>query len=252
MYETQIRQYLNSLTQRGVMPNHTQWAGFRCVLFDMDGVLYNSMPHHAIAWQQAMAENGIHFTAEDSYATEGMRGIDTIRIYAERQLGKTLSEAQAQAIYDEKARIFHQMPEAEIFDGVHDLMAKIKQAGMSICVVTGSGQRPLIARLLHDFGDYIDEHHIVSAYNVSRGKPAPDPYLKGLEFAGGMKPWEGIVVENAPMGVRAGVSANIFTIGVNSGPLPDKALADEGANMVLPSIRELCNQWDALTAHHQL
>ena len=67
-----------------------------------------------------------------------------------------------------------------------------------------------------------------------------------------MKPWEGIVVENAPMGVRAGVAANIFTIGVNSGPLPDKALADEGANMVLPSIRELCNQWDALTAHHQL
>lgn len=61
-----------------------------------------------------------------------------------------------------------------------------------------------------------------------------------------MKPWEGIVVENAPMGVRAGVAANVFTIGVNSGPLPNEALASEGANIVLPSIRCLADNWQAI------
>ena len=51
----------------------------KAALFDMDGVLYDSMPNHAIAWQQSMASFGIHMTAEDAYATEGARGIDTIR-----------------------------------------------------------------------------------------------------------------------------------------------------------------------------
>ena len=38
-----------------------------------------------------------------------------------------------------------------------------------------------------------------SAYDVKRGKPNPDPYLMGLQKAGNLKPWEGIVVENAPL-----------------------------------------------------
>ena len=128
-------------------------------------------------------------------------------------------------------------------------MKQIREAGLTICVVTGSGQKPLIQRLVNDFGDFIDKQHIVSAYNVSHGKPAPDPYLKGLELAGNMKPWEGIVVENAPMGVRAGVAAQIFTIGVNSGPLPDEVLAGEGANVILPSIRRLADDWQQLMAY---
>ena len=246
MYSKEVNEYLDRMVARGLLKSKNEWHGFRCVLFDMDGVLYNSMPNHAVAWQKAMSANGLYFTAEDSYATEGMKGVDTIRAYAKRQTGKQITEAEAQAIYDEKARIFHEMPEAEIFDGVIDLMTQISRAGMAICVVTGSGQKPLIQRLVRDFGDFIDEQHIVSAYNVTRGKPAPDPYLKGLELAGGMKPWEGIVVENAPMGVRAGAAANVFTIGVNSGPLPNEALASEGANIVLPSIRCLADNWQAI------
>ena len=53
----------------------------------------------------------------------------------------------------------------------------------------------------------------------------------------GTKPWETIVVENAPLGVRAAVAAQCFTIAANTGPLPDKALLDEGAD--LNSIKEL-------------
>ena len=250
MYKKEINEYLDHMVARRLLQDKSEWGGFRCVLFDMDGVLYDSMPNHAVAWQKAMSANGLCFTAEDSYATEGMKGVDTIRSYAERQTGKQLTEADAQAIYDEKARIFHKMPEAKIFDGVVDLMKQIRRANMPICVVTGSGQKPLIQRLIRDFGDFIDEHHIVSAYNVSHGKPAPDPYLKGLELAGGMKPWEGIVVENAPMGVRAGVAANIFTIGINSGPLSDEMLAREGANIVLPNIRCLSDIWQQLIQAH--
>lgn len=215
---------------------------FKCVLFDMDGVLYNSMPNHAVAWVRALKEFGISFTPQDSYATEGARGVDTIRLYAKRQLGKDLTEEQAQKIYDVKTQYFHELPTAEIFDGVKDLMRKIKAEGLQICVVTGSGQRPLFQRLVDDFGEFIDNEHIVTAYDVKRGKPNPDPYLMGLKKCGNVKPSEGIVIENAPLGIRAGVAAGCFTIAVNSGPLPDSELLAEHPNLLFKSIRELCDK----------
>nr|WP_207155559.1 HAD hydrolase-like protein [Prevotella herbatica] len=217
---------------------------FKCVLFDMDGVLYDSMPNHAIAWQESMAKFGINMTAADAYATEGARGIDTIKKYMRDQLGKDITLDEAQTIYDEKTRIFHDMPIAPIFDGVTDMMEKIIQSGMSVNVVTGSGQRPLIDRLLHDFGKYLDEDHITTAYNVKRGKPYPDPYLIGLRKVGNLKPSQGIVVENAPLGVKSGVSAGIFTVAINSGPLPDSALKNEGANILFHKMTELSDEWN--------
>ena len=232
----------NAIDKQAPGPLENMAERFKCVLFDMDGVLYNSMPNHAVAWVRALKEFGIGFTPEDSYATEGARGVDTIRLYAKRQLGKDLTEEQAQKIYDVKTQYFHELPTAEIFDGVKDLMRKIKAEGLQICVVTGSGQRPLFQRLVDDFGEFIDNEHIVTAYDVMRGKPNPDPYLMGLKKCGNVKPSEGIVIENAPLGIRAGVAAGCFTIAVNSGPLPDSELLAEHPNLLFKSIRELCDK----------
>ena len=170
----------------------------KAVLFDMDGVLYDSMPNHAVAWQESMKTFGIHMTANDAYTTEGARGIDTIRMMVKQQQGRDISLEEAQRMYDEKTRLFHLMPEAKMMPGIQDLMQKIHADGLSIGVVTGSGQRPLIERLLRDFKEYLDESRIVTAYDVKRGKPYPDPYLMGLEKAGKLNPWEAIVIENAP------------------------------------------------------
>lgn len=214
------------------------------VLFDMDGVLYDSMPNHAIAWQKAMQKFGIRMSAMDAYATEGMRGIDTIRIMVKEQQGRDISEAEAQEMYDEKTRQFGLLPTAPVMEGVISLMQKIRRDGLQIGIVTGSGQRPLIERALTDFRDFVDDSHIVTAYDVKHGKPAPDPYLMGLQKAGNLRPDQGIVVENAPLGVRAGVAARIFTVAVNSGPLPDSVLRDAGANLVFESMPAWRDAWD--------
>lgn len=211
----------------------------KAALFDMDGVLYNSMPNHAIAWQQSMASFGIRMTANDAYATEGARGIDTIRTMVLQQKGETITLERAQEMYDEKTRIFHSMPKPPIMPGVIDVMRGMQARGWRIGVVTGSGQRPLINRLLTDFADFLDEQHIVTAYDVKRGKPAPDPYLMGMKKAG-TEPAETIVVENAPLGVRAGVAAGAFTIAVNTGPLPDETLLQAGADLLFPDMQALC------------
>ena len=237
----------HSLTEKGVRGAFLlsmQPTSPKVVLFDMDGVLYDSMPNHGIAWQRAMKEFGIHFTVEDSYATEGARGVDTIRKYAKAQLGKEFTEEEAQKMYDLKAHYFHEMPEANIFDGVTDLMKKTKDSGLKLGIVTGSAQRPLIERVTHDFGDFVSRDQITTAFDVKRGKPNPDPYLMGLKKAGNYAPSEGIVVENAPLGVRAGVAAGCYTVAINSGPLDDSVLINEGANILFPTIREFADNWE--------
>ena len=231
MYQISINKYLE---EHGFEAFHP-----KAVLFDMDGVLYDSMPNHAIAWQESMAKFGIHMTADDAYATEGARGVDTIRQMVHQQLHREIDEAEAQRMYDEKSRIFHSLPEAPLMPGILDLMRQIQAAGMQCGIVTGSGQLPLIQRLQKDFGAFVDEAHITTAYDVKRGKPAPDPYLMGLRKAGDLKPYEAIVVENAPLGVRSGHAARIFTIAVNTGPLPNEVLLDAGANILFPTMPAL-------------
>ena len=215
----------------------------KAALFDMDGVLYDSMGNHAVAWVQSMKKFGINMTADDAYATEGARGVDTIRYMVRQQQGREITEQEAQAMYDEKSRIFHSMPDAPVMPGILELMESLDQHDISIGVVTGSGQRPLIARILKDFGRYVSPEHITTAYDVKRGKPNPDPYLMGLQKAGGLQPSEAIVVENAPLGIRAGVAAGIYTIAVNTGPLPDQTLLDAGANILFPSVKDLAKDF---------
>jgi len=122
-------------------------------------------------------------------------------------------------------------------------MEQIADDGIQVGVVTGSGQRPLLQRILRDFGRYVDEAHITTAYDVKRGKPNPDPYLTGLRKAGGLNPWEAIVVENAPLGIQAGAAARIFTIGVNTGPLANEVLLRAGADLLFPTMSELSDKW---------
>lgn len=237
-YKTYIQEYLTMHGFEALRP--------KAVLFDMDGVLYNSMPNHAVAWQQSMAQFGIVMTEEDAYLTEGARGVDTIRMMVKQQQGRDINEAEAQQMYDVKSRLFHEMKEAPVMDGIHELMAQIHASGLQIGVVTGSGQRPLIRRLLTDFGFYLTPEHIVTAYDVSHGKPHPEPYLKGLQKMGNLKPWEAFIVENAPLGVEAGAQSDVFTIAVNTGILTDYILTDAGANLLFRKMTDLSHDWPAL------
>lgn len=183
----------------------------KAVLFDMDGVLYNSMPNHAKSWHLSMKRFGIDMSEAEAYRYEGMRGVETIKMMAQKQQHRLLTDSEAQEMYDAKSAMFASCPTASVMDGAIDLQQTIKSEGLKIVVVTGSGQHSLLEKLQRDFSGLVERDLIVSSFDVEHGKPNPEPYLKGLEKAGA-EPWEAIVVENAPLGVRAAVAARIFTI----------------------------------------
>lgn len=229
--------------------NNTKAQGFpqrlRAVLFDMDGVLYNSMPSHAKAWHRAMAHFGYNLPEQEAYMHEGRTGASTINIVSMRQRGVEESEERIQEIYRVKSEFFNEYPPAEPMSGALELLRKLQTQGLKILIVTGSGQASLLDRLNHHFPGIFCRELMVTAFDVKRGKPDPEPYLMGLQ-KGGLHADECVVVENAPLGVRAAKAAGIFTIAVNTGPLPNEALTDEGADILLPSMQALCDAWNML------
>ena len=86
MFEKSISDYL----QKHGYP-HLQ---LKAALFDMDGVLFNSMPYHADAWHKVMERHGLHLSREEAYLHEGRTGASTINIVYQRQFGKDASPEQ--------------------------------------------------------------------------------------------------------------------------------------------------------------
>ena len=215
----------------------------KAVLFDMDGVLFNSMPYHAEAWNTVMTRHGLELSREEAYLHEGRTGAATINIVYNRQYGSDAPQELIDEIYAEKCRIFGSFPEPDPMPGAYELLQDIKAQGITPVLVTGSGQRSLLDRLAHHYPGIFAPERMVTAFDVKYGKPNPEPYLMGLKKAG-VQAHEALVVENAPLGVQAGVAAGIFTVAVNTGPLDGQVLLDAGANLLFPSMQAFCDQWE--------
>jgi HAD superfamily hydrolase (TIGR01509 family) len=122
--------------------------------------------------------------------------------------------------------------------GMAEVLEKVKSLGLEIYIVTGSGQASLLDTLNHYFPNTFCKEKMVTAYDVKKGKPDPEPYLMALEKAG-LQPNEAMVVENAPLGVRSAKGAGIFTVAVNTGILSDDDLWQAGADVVLADMAAL-------------
>ncbi|MCF0198619.1 MAG: HAD-IA family hydrolase [Bacteroidaceae bacterium] len=217
----------------------------KTILFDMDGVLFDSMPNHVDSWIHAVAAHGLSMTREEVYMNEGRTGSGTINALAQRTWGRDATEEECKKIYKTKSEFFNTCPEAKPMPGMDRVLSWVKAVGLKRVIVTGSGQLSLLDRLNLAYPGLFCQELMVTAFDVTMGKPYPEPYLKGLQKAG-VEASEAIVVENAPLGVEAARAAGIFTIAVNTGPLPDKILRDAGADLVLPDMLALAEQLPAL------
>ena len=217
----------------------------RATLFDMDGVLFDSMPAHAKSWAQVCREFGFDVDETEIYMNEGRTAFTTLNVFTQRQHGRDTTPEEVEKVYQRKCEVFNTFPSAPKMQGAQELLDQIAADHLTRVVVTGSGQASLLERITRHYPNIFDTNRIVSSLDVKHGKPDPEPYFMGLEKAG-VQPWEAIVVENAPLGVRAGVAAGIFTIAVNTGPLPESALLDEGANLLFPSMQAFAEAWPQL------
>ncbi len=211
----------------------------KAVIFDMDGVLYDSMPAHDRSWQQTMDEWGLNHEPGEFYRHEGRLGKATIDLIFQRNMQRNATEEEAQQIYARKTELFQQYNSGATMPGAKNLVAFVREKGLTPVLVTGSGQPSLLERLNLDFPGAFTPGTMVTAFDVVNGKPDPEPFLMGLKKGGNLKPNQAIVIENAPLGIDAAVGAGIFTIAVNTGPLSDAILREAGASLVFSSMNQL-------------
>lgn len=212
----------------------------RAALIDMDGVLYDSMPYHAQAWHKMMEEQGITTDPDEFYLYEGMTGAATINLIFNRELHRDATEQEKKDLYARKSELFVESGKKKPMPGADRMLRAFMRAGVPRVLVTGSGQSSLLGSIGSDYPGAFPDGMRVTAADVKHGKPNPEPYLKGALKAG-VEPSQAMVVENAPLGVRAGKAAGCFTVAVTTGPIPREEFEKEGADMIFSSMNEFAD-----------
>jgi HAD superfamily hydrolase (TIGR01509 family) len=223
------------MTEQNAIANYLKFSGNKSVdikvaLIDMDGVLYDSMKNHTRAWFKLMSKNGIKCTRDEFYLYEGMTGTDIIKKKFKEGRGINVTDDEAKAYYKVKSRYFQELGEPGKIKGADEMLNALKDAGIERILVTGSGQESVLEKIDKDYQGLFSETRITAA-DTKYGKPNPEPYMKAMAKAG-VKPNECVVIENAPLGVQAGHTAGCFTVGVTTGPIPEKDLMKSGADIV--------------------
>jgi len=184
------------------------------IIFDLDGVLVDSMPSHVQAWRAAFAKIvSLNITERDVYLLEGMRGIELVNnIFDQKNFS---DHSLAKAVHDEKSNIFKTIKSNEPFEGVVQM---IEDINCRKAVVSGSTRNDVETILQEVFGK--DKFEIIiTADDIKKGKPDPSAFLEALRQMH-IKCEEALIVENAPLGAKAASDACIDCLVVlNNTPL---------------------------------
>ncbi|MER7344885.1 HAD-IA family hydrolase [Streptomyces aurantiacus] len=183
----------------------TQHAlGCQAILFDLDGVLADSMALIERILREWAAGHGVDGDRAVGLS-HGRRDIDVVRIIAPH----LDAEAEARRIVAREERDFDGLTATP---GAARLLAALPSGAWA--VVT-SGTRAVARGRLAAAG-LPQPEHLVAADDVHHGKPHPEGYLKGAELLG-VTPSQCLVVEDAPAGVRAAHAAGMRCVGVGVG-----------------------------------
>jgi sugar-phosphatase len=192
------------------------------LLFDMDGVLVSSIASAVRCWRQWAAEYGV----KDADKVEIPHGVPARDIAQWLVPGIDVASGLRRIEDMEIADV----GDIVVLDGARALLESLPLERWAI--VTSATRRLLVARLAA--AKLPVPERLISADMVAKGKPDPEPYLRGAEVLG-VSARDCVVFEDAPSGVKAGVAAGCRVVGV-LGTTPAEELLAVGANWLVPSL----------------
>ncbi|WP_395446381.1 HAD family hydrolase (plasmid) [Aminobacter sp. UC22_36] len=208
------------------------------VIFDCDGVLVDSEPLAALAYERAYAKNGLQIKAEVVAHGVGMKQSDIIKKIHELT-GHLLPEEATDDIWNETKTLF-----TEQLISTRDLPVFLQSLQVARCVASSSSVERInhslaVTGLAGHFGDAI-----FSSSMVARGKPAPDIFLFAAERMG-FEPARCVVIEDSRYGVQGALAAGMTAIGyVGGGHTHD----GHGPELLAAGAAVVCESWDEVSA----
>ncbi|MDO9086329.1 MAG: HAD family phosphatase [Anaerolineaceae bacterium] len=191
----------------------------RAILFDLDGVLIDSMEIHARTWQKAIQTLlKIEISEKHFLINEGKNSKDLLQELIQ-QYQLDVDNDTWQEVSDYRDQLFLQEFTPRLVDGADNLVKLIARVDYRMGVATGS-TRNVTEEVLAKTG--IKEYFstLITSEDVQFSKPHPQPYQILLEQLG-TKPAHSLVIENAPLGVESGRAAGLICLAVSTTNPPE-------------------------------
>ncbi len=207
----------------------------KAVIFDMDGVITDTMPCHFNAWKTIFANSGVHVTHEDIYKREGQKGIESVReIFGEK--GVPFTSELAKGLLKDKEELFKNIFKLKFIQGSRSFIKSLSRRGYRLALVTGTSRHEAERLLPRELWNCFEV--TVCGCDVQNGKPHPEPYLRALKMLK-IKSSEALVIENAPFGIASAKAAGLKCMALETS-LPKKYLKQ--ADKVFSSYKGLKNE----------
>lgn len=205
------------------------------VLFDLDGVLIDSIPHHVRAWTEECAAWGKDVDPMIFRKREGEKADATLDYIIDRYELQLTPDEQRRFI-DSKRERYRKYAPNRMVEGAVVVVESLRHMGILTAMVTGS--------ILPNLKRAVPEHErnlfdaIITPDLYTKGKPDPEPYLKTAE-ALDIPTEYCLAVENAPMGIESAKAAGMFTLAITN-TLPDKDL--QKADKIIHDLADVLDQ----------
>ncbi len=201
-------------------------------LLDVDGTLIDSNYQHALAWFRAFREQRVVLPVWRIHRAVGMGGDQLVPAL----LGKKVDEEKGDDIRATRDPIYKElMPEVEPLDSAHELIAELKERGLTIVLASSSPEDELD----HYLG-LLDARDLADAWttkdDVEATKPAPDLVRAALDKAGTNN---AAMIGDTRWDVEAASKAGVETVCLMTGGWSEQELRDAGAVAVYESVDDL-------------
>jgi beta-phosphoglucomutase len=190
---------------------------FNGCIFDLDGVVVDTVPIHFKAWKRMFGEYGKEFSFEDY--KEKVDGIP--RMDGGRAILADLSEQELIEATDKKQKYFLEYlakDEIPVFESTIELIGSLKGKGIKVAVISSSKNSPYILKKIELIKELDAE---INGNDISKGKPDPQIFLMAAEEIG-VKPYQCVVFEDAVLGVEAAKRAKMFCVGIDRHEDPER------------------------------
>jgi HAD superfamily hydrolase (TIGR01509 family) len=210
-------------------------TAYDAVLFDLDGVLVDTTALHGRVWSEFGSFHGYAPTRAELLATNGLRAGVVVQAW----LGPGLGDEAVAALVAEREVLFNRLLSVEpmaAVPGAADFVGALASAGVPMAVATSAV--PANAELaLARIGLRRAFSAVVTAPDVSKGKPDPECWLKAAALLG-VAPGRCLVVEDSISGIRAARAAGARCLALET-TFPREALLQEGPDWVVADLRTI-------------
>lgn len=209
---------------------------FKALLFDLDGVLIDSMTAHTKAWKEVFKEYGLDISPDEIKLREGEKALKSAESIAAKH-NLRLSKEELSALLLKKRSIYAANAPKGLVEGAAEMLRRLKHENFKLALVTGSIFKNLNRVMTQAEKNLFDS--IITSDTVASSKPHPEPFLRASSELG-VPPEECLVVENAPLGIESAKSAGMKVAAITS-TLPKENL--KRADWVIDNLQ---NIWDIL------